>query len=394
MTALTQDRNSLAPDDTQEMACNRTAGVTDAPVLQALTALCRTALTGNSDELADALAGMGPPDRLIELVDRSRMWSACEMGFMRGDAAVPAFVELHARAARGRSMLVNTRVLGLARMAFPCLARLDIPAIAFKGPFHQRQLHGDWFTRRSNDLDLLVPRSRFEDALAALEAIGFKAHHGTSQWWKFSLGEVHLVYPGGGVIDLHHRLQQPGCPAPRHLGEFISAADMELLGETSIAIPSFQHALLISALNFCKELFYRKPSARYAFDFATGALLLPPEAHEEFVALVRRQGLEGPVGFTMAACESLFGPLQGMPELAARWSARPPWTKGADFARLVFAPECVGICWPRRRTFLWQLCGGEATARCSLDFAEQAGRIAISEMLRRTFTKIPVGNAP
>jgi hypothetical protein len=31
---------------------------------------------------------------------------------------------------------------------------------------------------------------------------------------------------------------------------------------------------------------------------------------------------------------------------------------------------------------LWQFCGGEASARCSLDFAAQTGRIALGEVLR------------
>ena len=279
-------------------------------------------------------------------------------------------------------MLVNTRAMGLARQAFPCLAQHKIAAIAFKGPFHQRQIYDDWFARRSNDLDLLVPRARFEDALAALEAIGFRTRSGTSQWWKLSLGEVHLDYPGGGVIDLHHRLQQPGCPAPRDLNEFIETAECQRVGDAEISIPSLPHALLISALNFCKELFHRKPSARYAFDFAAGALRLAPGDRDAFAALVERQGLEGPVGFTIAACESLFGPLPGMPELTARRSGAAQWTDDINLAPLVFTPQAKGLRWPRRRALLWQFCGGEASARCSLDFAAQAGRIAMSELLR------------
>lgn len=394
MTALTQDRNSTALGNAQEGVRNRTAGAGDAHVLQALTALCRSALTGSAYGLAEALTGMGPPDHFIQLAERSRMWSVCEAGFERGGVPAPAFVALHARTTRARSMLGNTRVMGLARAAFPCLARRHIPAIAFKGPFHQRQLHGDWFIRRSNDLDLLVPHARFEEALAALEAIGFRTNHETSRWWKFSLGEVHLVYPGGGVIDLHHRLQQPGCPAPRDLGDFIRSADIEQLGETPIAIPNLEHAMLISALNFCKELFHRKPSARYAFDFASGGLLLPRERHAGFAAMVQRQGLEGPVSFTMAACEGLFGPLQGMPGNASHPSARPAWAEGIGFARLVFSPQSKENQWPRRRTVLWHLCGGEASMRCSLDFAEQTGRIAISELLRLTAPRITRENGP
>ncbi len=350
--------------------------------LNALVALCRCALTGDSRHLGEVLETVGPPEIFAGLVDHARLWAACETGFARAQLTPPDFVKERAQAARARAMLVNSRAMGLARIAFPCLEQHHIPAIAFKGPFHQRQLYDDWFVRRSNDLDLLVPHSRFEEALSALASVGFRMRPETSQWWKFSLGEVHCDYPGGGVIDLHHRLQQPGCPAPRDTADFIETAEIQQLGETSIPLPSLQHALLISALNFCKELFHRKPSARYAFDFAAGALQLSPGAGREFAALARRQGLEGPVDFTIAACESLFGPLPDMIAASVRRPVAADWAQPAQLARLVFTPDAPGLRWPRRRALLWQFCGGEPSARCSFDFAAQASRIAMGEVLR------------
>lgn len=380
MTALTQDRNNEA---VQPAGCVDRGGTgPDFAELRALVALCRCALSGDSRGVADAAGDIGRSEAFADLVDKARLWSACEAGFARAHVTPPAFSTQRAQAARARAMLVNSRAMGLARVAFPCLERHHIPAIAFKGPFHQRQLYGDWFVRRSNDLDLLVARPRFEEALSALASVGFTMRQGTSQWWKISLGEVHCDYPGGGVIDLHYRLQQPGCPAPRHSEDFIDTAETQQLGETAIPVPSLQHALLISALNFCKELFHRKPSARYAFDFAAGILRLPPGATREFAALVRRQGLEGPVGFTSAACERLFGPLPCLIGEAERRPIPAAWAQHAQLARLVFTPDAQGLLWPRRRALLWQFCGGKPSPRCSFDFAAQTGRIAVGEMLR------------
>lgn len=381
MVAFTQDRN-IRLTSLKNGVRAHWEGTDESRALAAVMAMCRSALTGGVHEMGDVLAGIGSPEVFAALVDRARLWSACDAGFARSGIPVPEFMAARVRAEREQAMLANTRVLFLARAAFPCFERRAIPAIAFKGPFHQRQLHGDWFTRRSSDLDILVPRARFDEALGALEAIGFRIHHGTSQWWKFSLGEVHLAFPGGGVIDLHHRLQQPGCPAPRDLQDFLDQAQTEQLGEAAIAIPSLPHALLISALNFCKELFHRKPSARYAFDFAAGALRLPPDSHPGFAALVRRQGLEGPVGFVLAACERLYGPLPGLSAAGERHSDAARWLERIDFPRLVFAPHSDEVRWPRRRAFLWQFCGGQTNARCSLDFAAQASRIAFGEVLR------------
>lgn len=382
MTALTQDTivRTVPPSDGL-----RSVGVAagqDMSPLDLLVSLCRNALVGGVVRSCRHLAGQNFRSDFIALVDGVRLWSACEVGYGRAGAALPEAIAANARAARMRAMLANSRVMSLARIACPGLAIRDIPVLAFKGPFQQRQLHGDWFVRRSNDLDLLVARGRFDEALAVLEAIGFRRRADTSPWWKLSLGEVHLDAAGGGVIDLHHQLQQPGCPAPRDLPQFIAASQIERVGDVDIAIPSFQHGLLILALNFCKELFHRKVSARYAFDFATGALRLSPDTHDAFSALVQRQGLEGPVGFTLAACESLFGPLPGLSALATRRSPLPPWAGHSNLARLVFTPDADGVDWPRRRAVLWQFCGGEKDARSLLDFAAQVGRIAVGEGLR------------
>jgi hypothetical protein len=357
--------------------------------LGAIAILCRSALIGDFRSASETIAGLETPGRFVALVNRSRLWSACEKGLVRSGNTVPDFIAAHSHAERERAMLANTRVLALARMVFPCLTRHDIAAIAFKGPFHQRQLHGDWFTRRSSDLDILVPRASFERALQALESIGFRARSETSQWWKSSLGEVHLEFPGGGVIDLHHRLQQPGCPAPRDLDDFIKSATIERLGKARIAIPSLQHALLISALNFCKELFQRKASARYAFDFAAGLLRLPLDRQAEFDTLVHRQGLEGPVNFALTACDTLFGPLPVLPRAGARHATKAQWARRSDLLKLVFEPQSKDACWPRRRALLWQFCGGEVSARCSFEFAGQAGRIAFGEVLRRAAPAMP-----
>jgi len=356
----------------------------------AIAAMCRSALTGDPQAAAGALAALERSDAFSTLVGRARLWSACEKGLVRSGHQVPPFMAARIAAERERTMLGNTRVLTLARMVFPCFAGRDLPALAFKGPFHQRQLHGDWFTRRSSDLDILVPRARFEEALRTLESTGFRARSGTSRWWKQSLGEVHLAFPGGGVIDLHHRLQQPGCPSPRNLDEFFASAAVERLGEASIAVPSLPHALLISALNFCKELFHRKPSARYAYDFAAGVMRLPLDRHAEFAALVERQGLAGPVGFALAACQTLFGPLPGFPAAGARHPGMAQWASRIDLLQLVFDPPSEEARWPRRRTLLWQFCGGEVSARCSFDFAGEAGRVALGEVLRRAAPATPI----
>lgn len=379
VSAFTQDINPILMR--QGVSGRRFASGANARADQesVLAALCRFALTMHNETLGGDDVALGDTAELADLIERNRMWSPAIAGIARAGVPVPSDFVQRAQRIRSRTMLANTRAMTLARDIFPALQSRGIAAVAFKGPFHQHRLHGDYFYRTSHDLDLLVPRRQFAAALTAIEALGLEPRQGTSAWWRHSLGEVHLVSPGGGTVDLHHRLQQPGCPAPRKLEDFFTQSEVHVLGGVAIAVPAPEQALLIDALNFCKELFHRKRAVRYAFDFAAGALRLPEASHAAFEAQVHRQGLAGPVGFATAASEALFGIRLPLPE-GCRASSR--WTTQEMIRPLVLAPDAPGLEWPRRRELLWAFCGGGGS-KSSIAFAGQACRIALDEILRR-----------
>lgn len=320
---------------------------------------------------------------IAALAVRARLTSPCERAFRRTGRALPhALAEAH-RAARARAAIGNGRVMGLARIAFPALARAGIPAIAFKGPFQHRQLHGDPFFARSGDLDLLVSRDDFAGALAALESEGFSQREGTSAWWTSGLGEVHLVHEQGGVIDLHHRLQQPGCPAPHDTGAFLRSPQRETMGGVEIAFPSRAESVLICALNFAKEFVHRHPSARYAYGFAAGLIAMDETEHRDFAALVADQHLTGTVGFAAMLCAVVFDLRLPLATPLAP-AARPAWAERDAVLAMVFEPEAPATPWPRRRAILWAMCSGAGPAHKAAEFWREAARMIASEALRRT----------
>jgi hypothetical protein len=283
--------------------------------------------------------------------------------------------------ARARAAISNGRVMALARIAFPVLASAGIPALAFKGPFQHRQIHGDAFFCRSGDLDLLVAREHFDAALAAFAADGFAPREDTSAWWRTMLGEVHLVHPQGGVIDLHHRLQQPGCPPPRDIGAFLGASRRESVGGVTIAVPTHAQAVMIAALNFIKEFAHRRPSARYAYDVAAGILAMGEARRRAFAALAEDQRLEGTVGLAVALCERIFG--IDLPLAAPLRAAElPGWAARDALLAMIFDPEGPATPWPRRRAVLWAMCSRGGTRRAS-EFSREAARMFASEALRR-----------
>lgn len=286
------------------------------------------------------------------------------------------------QASRARAAISNGRVYSLARMAFPILARAKITALAFKGPFQHRRIHGDPFFCRSGDLDLLVSRERFADALQAFEAEGFTRREDTSRWWTRSLGEVHLVHPQGGVIDLHYRLQQPGCPPPHDLAQFLRDAEREQVGSVQIAVPTKAHAVLIGALNLAKEFAHRRMSARYAYDFAAGVLGMDAGQRSDFAALAAYQRLTGTVSFAAALTGTIFDcDLPLSPPLERR--TLPNWGGRDAVLAMAFDPDAPGTRWPRRRAILWAMCSGTGGTQKAAEFSREVARMFASEALRR-----------
>jgi hypothetical protein len=379
--AFTQDNNRFVPDLC--LADDTRLGAQAPETADRLAALARISLTGAAP--AQGLPGLRRPEAeaLAALAIRTRMTGACSRAYTIADAPMPPPLAEAVRNARARAAVNNGRVLGLARIAFPLLDRSAIRAIAFKGPFQHRQIHGDPFFCRSGDLDLLVSRDDFAPALTLFERAGFVRRGDTSPWWTSALGEVHLVHGEGGVIDLHHRLQQPGSPPPRDIAQFLNQSRRERLGGVEIAFPGLPHTVLICALNFVKEFAHRKLSARYAYDVAAGLMALAArEQMPAFAAAVARQKLSGTVRFAAALAGRIFGIDLPTGSLAPD-RPLPEWASREAVLAMAFAPDAASTPWPRRRAVLWALCSDDGAARRAAEFSREQVRILASEALRR-----------
>lgn len=347
-----------------------------------LAGLGKVSLTKKGAGEAVACLPRAQAQEFADLAVRTRLTTPCARAFARACAAMPPPLAEAVQATRARAAISNGRVYGLARLAFPILARANIAGLAFKGPFQHRRIHGDPFFCRSGDLDLLVPKERFADALEAFEGEGFERREDTSQWWTSALGEVHLVHPQGGVIDLHYRLQQPGCPPPHDMAQFLREAEHEQVGAGHIAVPPRSHAVLICGLNLSKEFAHRRMSARYAYDFAAGVLGMSEAELCDFAVLAAHQRLTGTVSFAVALAGTIFDcDLPLSPPLERR--ELPDWGGRDAVLAMVFKPEAPETRWPRRRAILWAMCSGTGSAQRAAEFSREAARMFASEALRR-----------
>lgn len=380
IAALTQDNNH--PSAQLRAAEQAPPCASDANLAKVLAGLSKVSLVGEGAIEAASCLPRGQAQEFADLAVRTRLTTPCARAFARAGAAMPLPLAEAVQATRARAAISNGRVYALARLAFPILARANIAAIAFKGPFQHRRIHYDPFFCRSGDLDLLVPKARFTDALAAFEAEGFARREDTSQWWTSALGEVHLVHPQGGVIDLHYRLQQPGCPPPHDLAQFLREAEREQVGAGTIAVPPRAHAVLICALNLAKEFAHRRLSARYAYDFAAGVLGMSEAERRDFAALAAHQRLAGTVSFAAALAGTIFDcdlPV-GSP-LECR--ELPDWGGRDAVLAMAFEPEAPETRWPRRRAILWAMCSGTRGAQRAAEYSREAVRMFAGEALRR-----------
>lgn len=345
--------------------------------------LCQSALTGSPCLDLASRAEAVDPEGFAALAGANRLWSACARGFSVNAVPPPAALADAIRAGRARAMMANARVIATARHVLPLLQEQGIDAVTMKGPLFYHLMHGDFLFRRSGDLDLLVPRAQFGAARAVLEKLGFLPDLANAgPWWTSSLGELHLFPrdPGHCVIDLHHRVQQPGCPAPRDVSLFLADPVSVELADVAVPTLSWANALLLACLTLAKGVVHRAPSGMHAYDVAAGFLRLDASDRAAFWQLASRQRLTNTVQFAITAAGGALGlklPREegGVAQPAA--GARGRWFD------MVFRPASQELVWPRRRELLWRMCDGRDGAAKGVTFAFEAGRVLAGEMLRR-----------
>lgn len=172
---------------------------------------------------------------------------------------------------RDAILFQNLRNLDWTVKAVEALETAGIRPLVFKGSLRAQQVYATWNARASNDVDLLVDRSQYNDARKALAEAGFAPQvPETSRWWHDHLGEAPYRHqaPDCPYIDLHHRLQQPGGPYPTHLDGFFETALAERYGEHTLYTPDPLHALLICAINYGKAVRVHEPTIAHLHEMS------------------------------------------------------------------------------------------------------------------------------
>ncbi|UVI39093.1 nucleotidyltransferase family protein [Qipengyuania spongiae] len=223
--------------------------------------------------------------------------------------AVPEGIAGKISQMRDAILVRNLRNLDWTTKAVMALDAAGITSLVFKGVLRSKQVYGTWNVRASNDIDLLVPRSRYDEARKALKEAGFAPQvPDDSQWWHRCLGEA--PYRRGDsdcpFIDLHQSLQQPGGPYPLDLESFFDTAITTKFGGVDLRTPDPLHALLICAINYGKAVRAHDPVIAPLHELAYATREFGPDEEEQLRQLARKQGLRRLVDRSLADANTMF----------------------------------------------------------------------------------------
>jgi len=257
-----------------------------------------------------------------------------------------------------------------------------IEYILFKGPIGQCDAYGNYFQRPSSDIDILVDRRDFPRCTALLEQAGYALPAECDRiWWRSFLGEQHFFSVGQrrATVDLHHRLQQPGCPHPRNVGAFLTDVATHRLNGVDIPCMSLIHATLLASLSFVKSLVQHCHAAAYLADFSALLLRLSPTERVELHRRAVAQNVEHSLRFALSCARSMFA--VGVPELPTSISVERLF--GDDLVRAIFTPDDPAIVWPRLRQLLWALCDNSRPGQRLGTYIRVGGSFLASKIARK-----------
>ncbi len=253
---------------------------------------------------------------------------------------------------------LNGANLMTLRSLLPEIERAQIDVVVIKGPPAQLALHGDGFVKPSTDLDLLVRPGDFARAGEVLATCGFNIPAGcTTAWWRNFLGEQPFLCNGRPVIDLHHRIQQPGCPSPKSLDAFFGDRTYVALGAMRIPILAPGHACLLSCMSLAKAIANREAAGGHAIDVAAYVASCSGEDLALLLKTARACGLLKTLYLGLRTVSLLFGLHANGLDLERAF----PFFDDMDLLAAVLEPRKAALARPARTRMLWNLSADAGT---------------------------------
>lgn len=163
-------------------------------------------------------------------------------------AELPEHLRTRLEQQRRATALDNLRNYGGFRRIARALHARGIPFIALKGLHLSELVYRDISLRPMSDLDILVPQSQVEPAIAALSALDFELNGGVSSGYDIALTDRSLDI----LVEVHWALAQPGEPSTPAVEDIWRLAVPSMLADVDALVMPPEFLLL----HVCVHLAY------------------------------------------------------------------------------------------------------------------------------------------
>lgn len=229
--------------------------------------------------LFDAAANHGVRPQLIR--------SLAELSWATVPAARRSALEAFLRRHSARMLFLSDE---LGRIA-GALAKEGIPFAAFKGAALATALYGDLSRREYNDIDIIVPEQRMDDAERMITSFGYRGAQGDRAFRRaFLINQRQYAFHRADrevAIDLHWAFSGAHLPFPLTPDDVWSDLDRVLIGDREIPTVSKENLALLLAGHGTKEVWR---SLSWVCDFA---MLLDQQPDLDWFAIHRRAKAHG-----------------------------------------------------------------------------------------------------
>lgn len=321
-------------------------------------------------------------DSVVEIGRSSKTLLLAIEGLRQQGIPIPATVSAIADNEKRRILAINgVNLANITRLSKIC-QNASLPFVLFKGPIGQFLAYGSHFLRPSSDIDILVHRHDFGRASNLLQNSGYDLPDECNRvWWTRFLGEQHFFprHSHGATVDLHHRIQQPECPQPAHIGDYLAKRIDYPIGADTVPYLDRINAALLTSMSFVKSLVQHCVAAAYLADFCALFLALDAEERTELMHRARVQNIENTVRLTMACAHEIFG--LAVADFPGLVSVNDLF--GSDLAPAIFQPDNDMIRWPRLRRILWRLCDDRVAGQKIKTYLWVGGSFLVSKVTRQ-----------
>ena len=314
------------------------------------------------------------PDLVLELAFKTKTLGLLKLAFESSEMEPSARLRETLQAIESNIVAKSFHNIAESIHVIDVLKPQGLEIILYKGSLRSQNVYGNWWSRTSSDVDLLVNEADYETAKRVLIDAGYKILvEPESQWWSCYLGELPFLSPrkNGAVVDLHKQVQQPGGPFPVDPKAFFAGAETVSFGNRSVKTLNQADAFLVSVISYGKAVRAGEPWVHTAHEICTVYLTASEDERASFAEVASRQSLGRLLDDAVSSSLTLFGKRS---EVSALSDSRD------EIIRLAFGTEKHLRFFRTRRLWTW-LDGGPM--KRALSFISGLIRVFKSEWVQK-----------